>query len=60
MKTLKLLILSLLAYTQIFGQSGPAAPSNGIWALIDTTYNVGTTTQGFTKARITLKNTTSY
>lgn len=59
MKTLKLLILSLLAYTQIFGQSGPAAPSNGIWALIDTTYNVGTTTQGFTKARITLKNTTA-
>jgi hypothetical protein len=59
MKTLKLLILSLLAYTQFFGQSGPVAPSNGIWAIIDTAYNVGTTTQGFTKARITLKNTTA-
>lgn len=59
MKTFKLLIISLLACINIYGQTGPAAPSNGIWALIDTTYNVGTTTQGFTKARVTLKNTTT-
>jgi hypothetical protein len=59
MKTLKLLIISLLACINIYGQTGPTAPSNGIWALIDTTYNVGTTTQGFTKARVTLKNTTT-
>ena len=59
MKTLKLLIISLLACISMNGQTGPAAPSSGIWALIDTTYNVGTTTQGFTKARITLKNTTA-
>ena len=59
MKTLKLLIISLLACMNIYGQTGPAAPSNGIWALIDTAYNVGTTTQGFTKARVTLKNTTT-
>jgi len=59
MKTFKLLIISLLACINIYGQTGPAAPSSGIWALIDTTYNVGTTTQGFTKARVTLKNTTT-
>ena len=59
MKTLKLLILSFLAYVQVYGQTGPIAPSSGIWAIIDTSYNVGTTTQGLTKARITLKNTTS-
>ena len=59
MKTLKILIISLLACINMEAQTGPAAPSNGIWALIDTTYNVGTTTQGFTKARVTLKNTTT-
>lgn len=59
MKPIKLLIISLLACINIYGQTGPAAPSNGIWALIDTAYNVGTTTQGFTKARVTLKNTTT-
>ena len=59
MKAFKLLIISLLACINIYGQTGPVAPSNGIWALIDTTYNVGTTTQGFTKARVTLKNTTT-
>ena len=59
MRTLKLLFISLLACINIYGQTGPAAPSTGIWALIDTTYNIGTTTQGFTKARVTLKNTTT-
>ena len=43
MKTLKLLILSFLAYVQVYGQTGPIAPSSGIWAIIDTSYNVGTT-----------------
>lgn len=42
-----------------FGQSGPPAPSAGIWALIDTQYTVGSFTAGQTKARLTLKNTTS-
>lgn len=59
MRTFKLLIISLLACINIYGQTGPAAPSTGIWALIDTAYNIGTTTQGFTKARVTLKNTTT-
>ena len=54
-KTLLLLTLPLF----MLAQTGPVAPSNGIWALIDTSYTVGTTTQGVTKARLTLKNTTS-
>ena len=42
----------------LFAQSGPPAPSAGIWALIDTQYTIGSSTLGQTKARITLKNTT--
>jgi hypothetical protein len=42
----------------LFSQSGPPAPSPGIWAIIDTNYTVGTTAQGITTARITSKNTT--
>ena len=42
-----------------FAQSGPPAPSAGIWALIDTNYTVGTSTAGISQAKITLKNTTS-
>ena len=56
-------MLSVLAFfmtltLNLFSQSGPPAPSNGIWAIIDTNYTVGTTAQGFTTARVTLKNTT--
>lgn len=62
MKTL-LKLLSLLALFFIpvsgFSQTGPPAPSAGIWAIIDTQYIVGSSTLGYTKARITLKNTTS-
>ena len=59
----RLRILSVLAVfmtltINLFSQSGPPAPSNGIWAIIDTNYTVGTTTQGFTTAKVTLKNTT--
>ena len=56
-------MLSVLAFfmtltLDLFSQSGPPAPSTGIWAIIDTNYTVGTTTQGITSARITSKNTT--
>ena len=56
-------MLSVLAFfmtltLNLFSQSGPPAPSTGIWAIIDTNYTVGTTTQGITSARITSKNTT--
>jgi hypothetical protein len=55
----KLILLFLFAVsTAILAQSGPPAPSPGLWAIIDGTYAVGTATQGYTSAKITLKNTT--
>lgn len=56
-------MLSVLAFfmaltLNVFSQSGPPAPSTGIWAIIDTNYTVGTTAQGITTAKVTLKNTT--
>lgn len=61
MKILKHLLMLLLLCLPVitFGQSGPPAPSAGIWALIDTQYTVGSYTIGQTKASLTLKNTTS-
>lgn len=62
MKLLKLISSTLLFITlalPVFSQTGPPAPSSGIWAIIDTNYTVGTHTLGVTKAKITLKNTTA-
>ena len=59
MKKVLFLLLLTLAYIPMFAQSGPAAPGTGIYAIIDTSYKVGTTTMGYSKAKITLKNTTS-
>lgn len=62
MKLLKL-VSSLLLFATLalpaFSQSGPPAPSSGIWAIIDTNYTVGTHTLGVTKAKLTLQNTTA-
>ena len=60
MKRVAKLLLFLLAFIPMLSiaQSGPPAPSAGIWSIIDTNYQVGTTTQNITKARLTLKNTT--
>ena len=60
MKTLRNLLLGLLFICplMVFAQTGPPAPGNGIYAIIDTNYTVGPTAQGFTNARLTLKNTT--
>ena len=46
-------ITSTIAFSQV-----PAAPSNGLWGIIASQYQVGTTTQGNTTAKITLQNTT--
>ena len=61
MKTISKLLLALLLTVPVltFAQSGPPAPSTGIWAIIDTTYNVGSSVTGTTSARITLKNTST-
>jgi hypothetical protein len=57
-KSLKVLFtLFLLSPLFVFSQV-PVAPSSGIWGIIDTQYQVGTTAQGSTQAKITLQNTT--
>ena len=62
MKILKiissLLLLITFASTAI-AQSGPPAPSNGIWGIIDTNYQVGTSVQGHTTAKLSFQNTTA-
>lgn len=45
--------------TTAFAQTPPAAPSAGIWTLIDTNYQLGTTDAGLTNAKITFRNTTT-
>ena len=43
-----------------YSQTGPPAPgTSGIYAILDTTYTLGTYTAGVSKARITLQNPTS-
>lgn len=49
-----LLLIPFIGFSQVV----PQAPSNGIWGLIDTQYQVGATAQGTTQAKITLQNTT--
>jgi hypothetical protein len=58
LKFLSSLLLVLGFVSTSFAQSGPPAPSNGIWALIDTNYTVGTSVQGHTTAKLTFQNTT--
>ena len=56
----KLAILLMVMLPMIgFSQTGPAAPGTGIYAIIDTTYQVGSSVEGETKARITLQNNTN-
>ena len=59
MKQLKGLLFGLLFLLPFIGKAQvPAAPSNGLWGIIASQYQVGTTAQGTTDAKITLQNTT--
>ena len=59
MKQLKGLLFGLLFLLPFIGKAQvPVAPSNGIWGIIDAQYQVGTTSQGNTTAKVTLQNTT--
>jgi hypothetical protein len=60
MKKLKGLLFGLLLSLPFIGisQTVPQAPSNGVWGIIDAQYQVGTTAQGNTTAKVTLQNTT--
>lgn len=54
-------LIGLLSFgiSKAFSQTGTTATGNGIYAIIDTTYHVGSATLGASHAKITLKNTTS-
>lgn len=56
-RILAILLLSIPIAS--FSQTGPPAPGTGIYALIDTNYNVGTNAQGNSVAKLTYKNNTS-
>jgi len=57
-KLLKVLF-TFLFFTPLFVFAQvPAAPSNGLWGIIASQYQVGSTAQGTTQAKITLQNTT--
>ena len=60
MKKLKGLLFGLLFSIPFIGmtQTVPQAPSNCVWGIIDAQYQVGTTAQGNTTAKVTLQNTT--
>ena len=54
-----LLVVLAFSTNSLFSQTGPPAPGTGIYAIIDTTYDVGSYTLGESHAKITLKNSTS-
>lgn len=60
MKKLRSLLFGLLFLIPFIGitQTVPQAPSNGVWGIIASQYQVGTTAQGNTTAKVTLQNTT--
>jgi hypothetical protein len=59
MKQLRGLLFGLLFLLPFIGKAQvPAAPSNGLWGIIASQYQIGTTAQGTTDAKITLQNTT--
>jgi len=59
MANFKYLVIMLLFLPIVaFSQTAPPAPGSGTWAIIDTNYQVGTTTSGVTHAKLTLQNTT--
>jgi len=57
LKKIVILLITILPFVG-FSQIGPVAPGNGVYAIIDTNYTVGSSVDGETKARITLQNTT--
>ena len=54
-----LILLAFITPFVGFSQTGPPAPGNGIYVIIDTTYQVGTSIQAQSKAKLTVQNTTS-
>jgi hypothetical protein len=59
MKRLLLVLTLLIGAIPLFAQTTPPAPSTGHWIIVDTTYEVGTTTTGTTEADLYFVNNTS-
>ena len=59
MKRLLLALTFLVAAIPSFSQSIPPAPSSGHWLIVDTTYEVGTSSVGTTEADLYFRNNTS-
>jgi len=59
MKQLKLFLLSLLAVGSALAQSAATSPGTGHWVVIDSGYQVGTTTAGQTVAPLYFYNTST-
>lgn len=56
MKRLLLALTFTIATIPLFSQSIPPAPSSGHWVIVDTTYEVGTSTTGTTEADLYFRN----
>ena len=56
MKRLLLALTFMIASIPLFSQSIPPAPSSGHWVIVDTTYEVGTSTTGTTEADLYFRN----
>lgn len=59
MKRLLLALTLLVAAIPLFSQSIPPAPSSGHWLIVDTTYEVGTSSLGTTEADLYFRNNTT-
>ena len=59
MKRLLLALTFLVAAIPLFSQSIPPAPSSGHWLIVDTTYEVGTSSIGTTEADLYFRNNTT-
>jgi hypothetical protein len=52
-------IIMIVIPSILYSQNVPVAPGNGVYVLINNTYNIGASAQGNSQARITLQNTTN-
>ena len=59
MKKIKLFLLSLIASSGLFAQSAATSPGTGHWVVIDSGYQVGTSTAGQTVAPLYFYNTST-
>ena len=59
MKKIKLFLISLVVASGLLAQSATTSPGTGHWVVIDSGYQVGTTTEGQTVAPLYFYNTST-